>query len=225
MLRIVAEKYPNMIRLVVTGYADIDVVMSAINHGGVFRYISKPWEKDDLQKAIDEALVTYRLREENEKLLHDVCESERKMGILLGNIPGMAYRSYAGDNWKTLFASNGCYDLFGYTSEEFTTGSIMYNELIESKFKNQLRQDVDNAISENRKFETQYIITTKNGVKKWVLERGQAIEKSKNGDTILEGFVTDITYRKNIELDLENALKRIEKLQIENTETEKQAKS
>ena len=141
LLEVVAKKYPKTIRMVVTGYADIDVVMSAINKGGVFRYISKPWEKQDLQEAIDEALLTYRLREENEKLLHDVCESERKMMMLLGNIPGMAYRSYAGDDWKTLFASNGCVELFGYTARSLQRGkSCITNSFCpSSKMKSEQR--------------------------------------------------------------------------------------
>lgn len=89
----------------------------------------------------------------------------------------------------------------------------MYNELILSEFKDEIRAEVDKAIAEKRKFETQYIITTKEGTKKWVLERGQAVEIDENGCPILEGFVSDITYRKSIEIKLENTLKKIEELE------------
>jgi PAS domain S-box-containing protein len=158
-------------------------------------------------------LLTYRLREENEQLLHDISLSERRMRMLLGSIPGMAYRSYTGDDWKTLLASDGFSELFSYTADEFVEGKILYNELVEPDFMEELRIEVDQAIAEKREFETQYIITTKEGVKKWVLERGQVVETDENGFHILEGFVTDISERKKTEMELDSALKKIEELE------------
>jgi PAS domain S-box-containing protein len=158
-------------------------------------------------------LLTYRLREENEQLLHDISLSERRMRMLLGSIPGMAYRSYTGDDWKTLLASDGFSELFSYTADEFVEGKILYNELVEPDFMEELRIEVDQAIAEKREFETQYIITTKEGVKKWVLERGQIVETDENGFHILEGFVTDISERKKTEMELDSALKKIEELE------------
>ncbi|MFT5619456.1 MAG: PAS domain S-box-containing protein [Arenicella sp.] len=158
-------------------------------------------------------MLTYRLREENEQLLHDISLSERRMRMLLGSIPGMAYRSYTGDDWKTLLASDGFSELFGYTADEFVEGKILYNELVEPDFMEELRIEVDQAIAEKREFETQYIITTKEGVKKWVLERGQIVETDENGFHILEGFVTDISERKKTEMELDSALKKIEELE------------
>src|SRR4051794_28411783 len=43
LLRIVKDRYPNVIRMVVTAYADVDPILRAINEGLVARYIIKPW--------------------------------------------------------------------------------------------------------------------------------------------------------------------------------------
>lgn len=51
--------YPNPIRILITGYTDIDSVINAINRGHVFRYIKKPWTDADVQSAIDEAYKFY----------------------------------------------------------------------------------------------------------------------------------------------------------------------
>ncbi len=47
--------YPNPIRILITGYTDIESVISAINRGHIFRYIRKPWNDADIKSAIDEA--------------------------------------------------------------------------------------------------------------------------------------------------------------------------
>lgn len=55
----IRTKYPNPIRILITGYSDIDSVINAINRGHVFRYIKKPWTDVDVQSAIDEAHKFY----------------------------------------------------------------------------------------------------------------------------------------------------------------------
>lgn len=51
--------YPNVIRILITGFTDIDAVINAINKGHVFRYIKKPWDEQDVISAIEEAYKFY----------------------------------------------------------------------------------------------------------------------------------------------------------------------
>ena len=51
--------YPEAIRIVFTGYADIKAVVEAINTGGLFRYITKPWDPDELIEVLHEAANRY----------------------------------------------------------------------------------------------------------------------------------------------------------------------
>ncbi|MDZ4844682.1 MAG: hybrid sensor histidine kinase/response regulator [Chitinophagales bacterium] len=60
----ILEKYPNPVRILLTGYADIEAVVQAINEGHVYRYISKPWEERDLKLAIDNALKFFKTQNE-----------------------------------------------------------------------------------------------------------------------------------------------------------------
>ena len=46
------EKVPDSIRMVLTGYADITAAMDAINLGGIYRYLVKPWNDDDLKLSV-----------------------------------------------------------------------------------------------------------------------------------------------------------------------------
>lgn len=64
----VRKQWPNVVRLLLTGYADINSTIAAINRGEVYRYIAKPWNDNDLTLVIREALENSRLRVENERL-------------------------------------------------------------------------------------------------------------------------------------------------------------
>lgn len=54
---------PDSIRLLLTGYTDIESVIAAINDGQIYRYLTKPWEPQDLIITIDKAYETYQLRD------------------------------------------------------------------------------------------------------------------------------------------------------------------
>jgi len=63
------EYSPDSIRIVLTGYADVNAAIDSINKGNVYRYITKPWNNDELRSTIRNALELRRLRQENENLL------------------------------------------------------------------------------------------------------------------------------------------------------------
>ncbi len=63
----VNEKYPNPVRMLLTGFADIEAVVRAINEGQVYRYISKPWDERELRLTIDNALKFYHTQNELRK--------------------------------------------------------------------------------------------------------------------------------------------------------------
>jgi signal transduction histidine kinase len=68
-LRKIRGEYPEAIRLLFTGYADIRAVIDAINQGNVYRYIVKPWDPDELQTIIKEAADRYDLIVERNRLI------------------------------------------------------------------------------------------------------------------------------------------------------------
>ena len=76
-LAVVSQEYPDIIRLMITGYADIDSVIDAINRGHVYRYISKPWDPNELQSIIRQAVEQYELVAERRRLLLELEEANR----------------------------------------------------------------------------------------------------------------------------------------------------
>lgn len=60
----VKERYPRIVRALISGYADMSIIVEAINEGEVFRFIPKPWKKDMLLKIIEECLDHYQKMDE-----------------------------------------------------------------------------------------------------------------------------------------------------------------
>jgi DNA-binding NtrC family response regulator len=65
---------PQAVRIVFTGYADTRAVIDAINKGQVFRYLTKPWDPDDLRAVLHEACAEYDRAVECHRLLHELRE-------------------------------------------------------------------------------------------------------------------------------------------------------
>ena len=65
----VCRRHPNTVRMILTGFADLDAIIEAINDGHVYAYITKPWEPDHLKHVMKQAAERYRLTVENERLL------------------------------------------------------------------------------------------------------------------------------------------------------------
>lgn len=68
------DDYPDIIRLIITGYTDADALIKAINTGRVYRYIKKPWEPEELKNTVKRALESYQLNIDNQKLTLDLKE-------------------------------------------------------------------------------------------------------------------------------------------------------
>ena len=71
-LQKVKELYPETIRVVLSGNADVNVVLESINKDEVYRYLPKPWNDEELKLAIRQCLMYYDLVQENRNLLHQV---------------------------------------------------------------------------------------------------------------------------------------------------------
>ena len=82
-LESILEEFPDPIRILMTGFADINAVIDAINKGKVYKYIQKPWMEDELRIHIEKAYDIYSLRQEKRELTQQILETNRKIEELL----------------------------------------------------------------------------------------------------------------------------------------------
>lgn len=78
---------PDTIRLLLTGYADIEAVIAAVNDGSIFRYIKKPWDRVELDNVLQEAYEQHFLITENKRLVKELRQSEQRYRALFESSP------------------------------------------------------------------------------------------------------------------------------------------
>lgn len=82
-LESIIPEYPDPIRILLTGYSDIEAVIDAINKGQVFRYINKPWDEQELKMTIQNAYEYYRLKMENKELMKSLMQANKQLEFML----------------------------------------------------------------------------------------------------------------------------------------------
>ena len=77
LLRIVKEKYPRTVRIVLTAYSDIDPILRAINEGLVARYIVKPWQREEVVQVLRWGVEAWNFGKDAVELQRRLIETER----------------------------------------------------------------------------------------------------------------------------------------------------
>ncbi|NER84186.1 MAG: PAS domain S-box protein [Leptolyngbya sp. SIO1D8] len=140
-------------------------------------------------------------------------ESQRTLATLLGNLAGMAYRRHYDQTWKLEFVSDGCYELTGYTPANLLgEDAVPFQKLVHPDDRSYVQGELERALTYGHHFQMTYRILTANGQEKWVLEKGVSVSSQPKQPVVVEGFLTDITDRKEIEEALRIEQERSERL-------------
>ena len=86
LLTNVRARYPHAVRILFTGYADVEAVIAAINQGRIFRFLSKPWQPEEIEGAVREAAAEYdrlvQQAEEGERLRTEIAQLRDRLSAL-----------------------------------------------------------------------------------------------------------------------------------------------
>jgi putative nucleotidyltransferase with HDIG domain len=85
-LKYVKNKYPNILRIMLTAYADIPTTLDAINKGEVYRFLTKPWNDDDLRITVLNALEFADVKKRNEELSKILWKKNRELKTTNDNL-------------------------------------------------------------------------------------------------------------------------------------------
>lgn len=84
-------EFPDTVRIILTGFTDVEDLVEAINAGQVYRYITKPWDPDELKFVVDKASATYELLKGQNAELHK-AEKQSKMMVTVGQIAAQSMK-------------------------------------------------------------------------------------------------------------------------------------
>ncbi len=82
-LESIVKEHPNPIRILLTGYTDMQALIDAVNKGQIYRYLSKPWNEEELKMSINQAYEVYSLRKENMELTKSLLQANKQLEFML----------------------------------------------------------------------------------------------------------------------------------------------
>lgn len=86
LLKEVYEKFPETVRIILTGFADSDATIKAINDGHIYGYINKPWEPDELKAIVRQATELHLLSLENRRLVDDLRDANLFLAAVMDRL-------------------------------------------------------------------------------------------------------------------------------------------
>lgn len=82
-LESILDDYPDPMRILLTGYADLNAVIDAVNKGKIFHYLTKPWNEEELDMTIQRAYDIYKLRKDEKELTEKLGVTNSQLEFLL----------------------------------------------------------------------------------------------------------------------------------------------
>jgi len=86
LLRETYERFPETIRIILTGFADSEATIQAINDGHIYGYVNKPWEPDDLKALVRRAVELNGLTLENRRLVDDLRDANLFLAAVMDRL-------------------------------------------------------------------------------------------------------------------------------------------
>jgi PAS domain S-box-containing protein len=178
----------------------VELRRNAIPGGGSVTIYIDVTERRQAERELKElnATLERRIAERTEAL----AEGERFQRTLLANVPGVVYRCRNDRDWTMEFVSEGCRALLGVAPEDLVGGSIAFNQLIHPDDHAMVWEKVQRDFAANQPFELEYRVRHADGSWRWVWDRAHPIRISSGVVEAMEGFMLDITERKEAEREL-----------------------
>ncbi|MGD1848152.1 MAG: adenylate/guanylate cyclase domain-containing protein [Salibacteraceae bacterium] len=194
-LQSINNEFPDQVRMILTGFSDLEAVIEAINSANVYRYITKPWDEDELRDTILRAHKLYSLQKANKRLVSELSEKvsdlEKTMLLFRKYVPEEVVR-------ESLEAKDGKSLLDGETREV----AVMFT-------------DIRNFTNISSKLEAHEVVEFLNdylGVMNDIILKYNGTINKFMGDGILALFGAPINYPNNSENAVMCGLEMLEKV-------------
>ena len=207
-LKAVREEYADLPFILFTGKGSEAVASDAIS-AGVTDYLQKGSGTEQYELLANRIVNAV----DGDRARRMLRERTRRLETLVSTLPGMVYRCRNEPDWPMETVEGEVEALTGYAAETLERNEVVWGEtVIHPDDRDRLWSAVQDALAADGSFEVTYRIVTRDGTTKWVWERGRDVDTGDGEPDALEGFITDITDRKERERRLERMSARLESL-------------
>lgn len=130
-LSIVKEKYPESVRVVLSGYADAATILDSINKGAIYRFLTKPWNDEEIRITIRQCLGQYELLQENRNLTHEIKLQNVELNRLNQQLEDLVGKSTQSLHFSQEVLANIPIPVVGISAESIV---VLANEAVDQMF-------------------------------------------------------------------------------------------
>ncbi len=150
------------------------------------------------------------------KLAAEIESARDQYQSLVDNIPGITFRCVHDGHRTMLYMSDVVESLTGYPARDFIHSAVRtFESVIHRDDAELVVQGVNTAVADGRAWDIEYRICHKGGEIRWVHEKGRGIPGKDGGVIYLDGFILDITDRKQAEDEVKNINQELQKSNVE----------
>jgi len=220
LLQKIHDICPKTIKIMLTGQADIEGIRNVVNYANLYRYLTKPWQIEDLRLTIREALNSYtqeqmlvetniqlqkanddleKLNQEQSRLIKSLKQAEDKYRRIFESALEGIFQSTP--DGKYISANPALARIYGYESPEDLINSIVNieEELYVDKERRKEFLELMHQNHEVSGFESQ--VYRKDGTVIWISENARSVHDSEGDLIFYQGFIEEITERKSSEAE------------------------
>ena len=136
----------------------------------------------------------------------EAADSRKRLEGLIGNLPGIAFRCRNDAHWTMEMLSREVETITGYRADDLLEGRVLsFASLIEPEDEDRVWIEVQRALDARERYDIEYRIRDRAGRVRWLMERGSAVRDADGVPVAVEGFITEITRRKEVELALRDS--------------------
>ncbi|WP_299484944.1 EAL domain-containing protein [Acaryochloris sp. IP29b_bin.137] len=221
LLSYVQIQYPKTRKILLTGDANLDAIIHAINSANLYRYIAKPWDETDLGLTVKAALQSYwqdeQLIEQNKTLravnlqLHaeiderqltqqKLQDSEQRLESILNSLDDVVW-SAAIDGYQLLYLNPAAEEVHGYSVSSFLSNPNLWTEVVHPADRHQIVHFFDHLLASGSQ-SIEYRILRPDGEIRWLKNRGHVTTDDRGTPIRLDGIIYDITEQKRAQAQL-----------------------
>ncbi len=210
------DRYPQTLKILLTGQASFEAVIKTVNQANLYRYIAKPWNEMDLLLTVKEALRSYEqtqqlkdqnktLEKVNQELQKEIKErqqteqllkaSESRLESILNSLEDVVW-SVSTETLELMYLSPAAEHLYGYPLPILLKNSIFWKQDMVHPEDRVILKYFFAQVLTKKNVTIQYRILHPNGEIRWLKECAQVIEDEQGNPIRLDGVIYNITQQK-----------------------------